>query len=301
MVPLNSKSLLYFKTVCDLGTIRHAATVLKIAPSAISRHITLLEKTLAVELFVRSKNTMNLTPYGQQLFKYVCDQAHKQNILLKDFNNIQTSNLGTITIAMGGGFIQDAIQNVIVPLQKKHKNIKISVIIESLQGISRCLQTGTADIGLTYNVNPSKDFKLVHSVCKPMCVIMSASHKMAGLKFASIKDFINENIAMADKKHSVTTTIMQNAKIQDAQLNIALTVNSLSALIDCVCMGNYVCFLPEFCVQKYISSGDLVAIPLTDTGLSNTYTNILFGKDAYITPLMQKTLDLIVADMEAFK
>ena len=71
MLQFSSNSLLYFKTVCEHGTIRHVATVLRIIDNAISRQISLLEIPLNVQLFIITKNIMHLTPYGKQLLEYI--------------------------------------------------------------------------------------------------------------------------------------------------------------------------------------------------------------------------------------
>ena len=54
-------SLKYFAAVARSGSLRHAAEVFDIAPSAISRQIALLESRLAVTLFERSSRGMTLT------------------------------------------------------------------------------------------------------------------------------------------------------------------------------------------------------------------------------------------------
>ena len=301
MLQFSSKSLLYFKTVCEWGTIRYAATVLKIAHSAISRQISLLEKSLSVQLFVRTKTHMHLTPYGEKLLEYIHELEYRQNLLVRDVNNIKTSDGGKITIAMGAGFSQDAIDNLIGHVHISHPNIKLSILTESLSGIQKIIQKGTADIGLTYKATPSKHIRILHNSIQPMCAILPANHVLAGDLSIKLKDLQNEKVAMCDIEHSVSSAIINSASIQKIDLNIVLHVNSLALLIDCVAQGNHVCFLPAFCVRKYIEQGLLVAIPLTDIGLSNPYTNIIVRNDSFISPVMQSTINIILSKMKGFK
>ena len=51
--------------VAELGSIREAARVLGVSPSAVSRMVKLVEETIDIQIFVRGPNRIVLTSAGE--------------------------------------------------------------------------------------------------------------------------------------------------------------------------------------------------------------------------------------------
>lgn len=64
---MNTERLRYFLSIADEGSISRAAIVLGIAQPALSRQVRLLEDSLGVTLFRRTRQGMQLTEEGEQL------------------------------------------------------------------------------------------------------------------------------------------------------------------------------------------------------------------------------------------
>lgn len=296
----SDKSILYFKAVCDFGGIRQAATALNISPSAISRQITLLEDKLKVELFVRRGNSMVITPYGKQLLNYSKEEEKREQHLIRDMKGIKLAKSGEISIAIGEGFVTDVVKNLLVPMQKQYPNIKVHIHTHPLQGIYKALQDGVADIGLTYNFLMRDEFNLINETIQPLCAIVPANHSKAKIKNATLKDFVDTNIAMPDESHSVCTSIIKTAEMQGIKLTPNLICNSLSPLISCVAEQTHIVFLPEFCVKDYIDSGIAVAVQLQDLILKGSRSNIIAHKNSYLSPAVKVGIKIIKENMSAF-
>jgi DNA-binding transcriptional LysR family regulator len=70
-MPLLSQAARYFEKVAELQSVRQAATILCINPSAISRQILALEEELGLPLFERRPRGLKLTAAGQMLLAQV--------------------------------------------------------------------------------------------------------------------------------------------------------------------------------------------------------------------------------------
>lgn len=62
-----STQIITFLTVCEKGSFNKAATALYISPSAVLQQINALEKRLSVQLIVRTRSGIALTPAGEYL------------------------------------------------------------------------------------------------------------------------------------------------------------------------------------------------------------------------------------------
>src|ERR1700704_6374076 len=74
---IESTAVKYFRAVTECGSIKQAAALLRIAPSAISRQVQGLEDELAVKLFERGARGMNLTDAGHLLYRYAVDNRNQ--------------------------------------------------------------------------------------------------------------------------------------------------------------------------------------------------------------------------------
>lgn len=71
MTEINGKRLSYLYEAVTMGTIRAAADKLNIAPSAISRQISLLEEELACTLIERHRKGVTPTEAGSVLYDFI--------------------------------------------------------------------------------------------------------------------------------------------------------------------------------------------------------------------------------------
>ena len=56
-----------FQTIIEQGSFVKAASILHLTPSAVSHSISSLESEVGFPLFIRNKNGVKLTNYGEQI------------------------------------------------------------------------------------------------------------------------------------------------------------------------------------------------------------------------------------------
>ncbi len=77
MNTIDVDTLRYFITIADCGSLRMAAEVFQITPSALTQHIQKLEKSLGRKCFIKSSNhQFTLTSFGIRYYRY-CEDALK--------------------------------------------------------------------------------------------------------------------------------------------------------------------------------------------------------------------------------
>src|ERR1700749_3426368 len=94
---LVSMRLHYFQTVAQLGSIRAAAQVLNVAPSAISRTVQALETALGLPLFERVRQRLKLTSAGETLVYHARASASELNracAIINDLTGLRRGKIG---------------------------------------------------------------------------------------------------------------------------------------------------------------------------------------------------------------
>src|SRR6185503_14952245 len=96
---LDSKWTLFLK-VAELGSLTHAAAVLDVPQSAISRQIGALERECGSRLFRRTGRGVVLTDFGQQIFPRVKAIVAQADQLSDDIHTSGGQPLGDVRVGL---------------------------------------------------------------------------------------------------------------------------------------------------------------------------------------------------------
>ena len=97
-----STQIITFLTVCEKGSFNKAAAELYISPSAVLQQINTLEKRLSVQLIVRNRSGIELTPAGEYLKNEAKTWVHSADAIVEETRAIaereKTISIGTSLI-----------------------------------------------------------------------------------------------------------------------------------------------------------------------------------------------------------
>lgn len=108
------------------GALKKASVFMGLSLSAVSSHIILLEKLLSLNLMVRNKGGIRLTPDGKRLFYLIKDGIES----LESIPDIYTQNLdegGEIVLNTWTGVASHLIAHQLKDFYDKYNNIKIRI------------------------------------------------------------------------------------------------------------------------------------------------------------------------------
>jgi DNA-binding transcriptional LysR family regulator len=119
-----------FHAAAEAGSFTHAGETLNISQSAVSRHISALERELSVPLFHRHARGLVLTEQGELLFRTAQDVFSKlasTEILLADSRTRPSGELKvTTTLAFGAGWLTPKLNE----FMKLYPDIKLKLLLD---------------------------------------------------------------------------------------------------------------------------------------------------------------------------
>ena len=198
-----------FITVADSGSFSKAAEELFITPSAVIKQINLLEKSLNLQLFVRTYRGLTLTNAGHSLYndaKYIIQYSKDSVVRAK--NAIQESEnlirIGTSIMTPCQYLIElwPKIEKIsadfkfqLVPFENTPENAR-----EILGNLG---QTIDIVLGIFDNVmlNLRKCAALELSR-EPICVALSVNHRLANRRKLTYKDLYGETLMLMNRNWS---------------------------------------------------------------------------------------------------
>lgn len=145
---MNFRQLEIFRAVISGGSASRASELLDISQPAISRSIADLESSLGFQLFNRVRGRLVITPEGQLFAEEVAnaflamDRLKASSLKIRDFGS------GHIRIASLAAMGSTLVPRAIKLFQEEHKDVAVTLHIDSSPNVKELVAKGQFDIGL---------------------------------------------------------------------------------------------------------------------------------------------------------
>ena len=189
------ETLRLFLTILEEGSLRRAAARCRIAQSAITRRIQLLEQDLGGRVLERTSAGVRPTGGGYAL-------AEKAKTLLVDYDSAMAEVRRLVrgeSDRLRIGYIASAVQEYLGPalveLRRRYPKLKIKMLDQTPAEIITALRRGEIDLALTaYGAEAlSGDFYTRKLASVPSLVALPLDHPLASQKQISISQLKNES------------------------------------------------------------------------------------------------------------
>lgn len=294
---MQSVSLLqikYLYQAVTTGSIRAAADKLNIAPSAISRQISQLEKNIGMLVIERNRRGVISTDAGHLMLSYYKEQLGLEDIYNKELSQLRGLTTGHLTLAVGEGFIPELISKVLAQFGKIHPNISISLRVNSTNDVIREIEMCEAHIGLVYHP-PKRDNIRSHIIkSAPIEAIVNIQHSINKYPTSiSLEQLLEHPILFLDKQFGIQQMLELAVFQKQLSIQSRLTTNSFTAIKHFAMAGTGIAALPKFVVAKEITAGLLTAIPIDNDLLKSGKTHVITKVGRTLPPCTQALLTML--------
>ncbi|ABE36838.1 bacterial regulatory helix-turn-helix, lysR family protein [Paraburkholderia xenovorans LB400] len=268
--------LRYFLEVSRHGSVRKAAEHIHITPSAVSRHIAILEGMIGAPLFERRSRGMVLTPEGEILFKYADRIIGNLDIVKCAVGEIRGMKKGILRIfaieAVASSILYPAIRDFIV----KHSGvtIQVDVVGRDNNDVVHALVRDEADLGIMFRLNRNAEIDYLDEFDMPFVALAAPGHPLAARSSISVRDLADTlvgGLPPSSASRSITDDVMRSL---GTQIRYTLTVNSMEMAKEFARTGVGIAILPSVCAQEECKTGALVAVPFIEWGLQTVRATV---------------------------
>ena len=148
----------YFMALCDTKNITKASEALYVSRQALSSSIRKLEEEMGVPLFIRKKEGVFLTEYGEMLQKCLTEQDALWQKLLRRIAERKEDEKQIIRVAMSGVTIPSATYNGLLAFEKGHPNVSIEFVSDDLDKNLHAMKNGEIDLIRSIYTEESPDY-----------------------------------------------------------------------------------------------------------------------------------------------
>jgi DNA-binding transcriptional LysR family regulator len=263
-MPILTTAARCFEKVAEGHSIRAAAQVLGIAPSAVNRHILRLESELGVPLFERLPRGLRLAAPGELLLAHLKRTGDDRARLDDDIQSLSGARIGTVKIATIEACTHDLIPRASVALRAQLPGMRVQVLVGSVDFTINALATGEADIAVSFNAPEVRQVRAVHAVPYRLGAAVPPDHKLAGRGAVTLDDCVPYAVVLPDETLFGRSTIGMALQAGGPRFRIAAICNRYSALVAMVRNGFGIGFLTRLDVGRELHSRELRWVPLRD-------------------------------------
>jgi DNA-binding transcriptional LysR family regulator len=238
-------ALRYFLEAARLGSIRRAAEVLYVAPSAVSRQIALLEQTYGMPLFERHAAGVRLTVAGEVFARQARATVRDFERLHSEIDDLQKLRRGTVRIVS----VEGTIANVVYP--------GITYEIQVTGGIRAiaALAGEECDIAISFEPPSHHDVEEVQSLRDPIVAIMHPTHPLASRAKVTLRELTGHPVALLDNSHATRTLMDKALALEGLKLQSVLTINAVGLATAFARTKQAISFAPSLVVHADVKAG----------------------------------------------
>ena len=261
--PLSIEALLVLDAIESRGSYAAAAEQLNKVPSALSYIVQKLEEQLNVTIFIRQGRRAVLTPAGKHLLIEGRKVLNAINALSEQTQTIANGWEPKIRIACDS--IID-IKPVFTGIQRflaEHENIEIDVQEEVMNGTWEALIEDRVDlvIGAPAPVPSQKGVRAIKMKELDNVLVVNSSHQLSKVKSPIQTSEISKyrSVVVHDSaKNEIPWSV--NIIEGSQRFYVSTVTHKVEAILSGIGLG----YLPKYMAEKYITSGQLTEITLTD-------------------------------------
>lgn len=262
-----SRFTLYFDEVVRSGSIRRASERLNISPSAIDRHILLMEENLGVQLFERLPQGLRLTAAGEVLITHVRRWRRDLKAARSQIDDLRGLRRGEVSIALVEG-CAEFLARALIGFRKEYPGVEHVIHVAGAQSVIDLIGEGRAELGLTFNPPSAPTVRVERTIVYQMGAVVPPGHPLAGRAEVGFAECADHGLIIPDETISLRAVLDSVwARSIGGHVRGSITANSIGLLKALVRMGAGVGMLTPIDVDGELEAGELVYIPLAESNL----------------------------------
>lgn len=185
----------YFLAAAECLNFSKAAQQLYLTQPTLSRQISSMEAELNMQLFIRDRRAVRLTPAGEALAARLGEVVERYHACVQAARDVNLGLRGALEVGiLDGHIVSDFLPAELSRFQEEHPNISVRARRHSFQALADGLRAGTLDLAVTldFDLEGREELAYRRLYDSPDCLVLSADHPKAALARPRLADFKDE-------------------------------------------------------------------------------------------------------------
>ena len=252
------EDLKLYVQVVEQGSISKAASILRIAKSAVSRRISILEERYSSVLIDRTPGKWEITKVGLDLYQRSRALVAEFEEVNEDFTSLHAQISGPLNISIPRDFGLNYLRQKLFEFQGKYPNIKLSIDFDD-----RFVDLETENYDFAVRITAQTDTKYISKRIGAIRRYLCASPEYLSLNGTpqNLEDLQAHSLLhYGNTKRGNWTFQTSDRKEKSIKFSPTISSNSGQFLGEAALNNIGISMLPDFIADKYIDTGQLKTI-----------------------------------------
>jgi LysR family nitrogen assimilation transcriptional regulator len=265
---LELRQVAYFVRVAELGSFTRAAAALDIAQSALSRHVSQLERHLGARLLHRTGRGVVLTDEGLRALGNMKALLADAERLDAELTASSDNLVGTVSLGILSSLTPVLLTPLLRAVHDRFPGVKMCVREGLTNHLEEWLAAGTIDLAILYGSRP------VHAATDQ--VLLSADLYLMGAPGERITQ--RKSVRLAELAHlpMLLPAVPNRHRLlidkvfaeRNIALNVTFELDSIQTMKDLAASGRNFTILPLHAAHREVSGGYLQAARIVDPSIT---------------------------------
>jgi len=267
---MDLRQLRYFIAIAEAGNVREAADRVRVAQSALSRHVRALEDELGVQLLERHARGVSLTGAGERLNRRAID-------LLRQVDEMRAEIIAEGEVPAGGvsvGTSPAASRLLYGRLAERVGQDLPRVVLDLVEGAAHSLleglDAGRLDLAILVNPEPRASLVLDPLVSEQVYLLAAHGDRRVPRERAVVEDLANLPLVLFPRPAGSRMAFEHAASAAGVALTIAHEVQSQDVLREFVMRGLGYGLLPYSSMRGELAAKRISAVAVDGLALTRT-------------------------------
>jgi len=253
---ISLKQLRYYLTAAKHKSIRQAAKELQISQPSLSAQLKLLEETLGMPLFERTRGGITLTPIGRELIPESKAAVDAAQSIIEAANFSTHGPSGTFKLGVSPALGPYSLPWVLPALRHEFTNVKFFVREEVPSSLVEGLISGNYDLIFTPLPVDDPALTIVPLFREPLFLVVNTNHPLAKYDHIDASQLSGLDILTIEEHHQFFKQVESLSQRFHAHLLLDYEGSSLDAIRQMVYMEMGAAFLPALYIRSEIRDRD---------------------------------------------
>jgi LysR family nitrogen assimilation transcriptional regulator len=259
---MDIRQLKTFVEVATNGSYARTAAIVGVAQSALSRHISALERSIGDRLFHRTGRGVVLTELGERMLPRARALVADAEAWTDAARGERAQPHGEVTL----GAVPVASRGLIAAIAGEIRNSLPGIRLRALEGYSgqveEWLASGRVEIGIYNRYRRGRVASAEALARTEVHLITRRSHPMARRREVAVRALADIPLALPVRPNSLTSVLTGLAASQHFEIDIRFEAGSTPLIRDVMLASDLATISPLEVFSREIAAGELSAIPI---------------------------------------
>lgn len=264
---LHSSALSYFMAVAEEGSFRSAARRLRIAPSAVNRHILLLEDELGFKLFERTPAALKLSAAGEIVRRHCAETLRSFERTSEALDALRDIRSGVVRVAASESFAAEFVPMLCSEFSRRYPGVELRVSVASSGRVMEMVEADDFDVGFAFGMDELRHATVAAAVDLPIGAVVGKYHPLAGRPTVTIAECFEHQVVIPEPNLSFRRKLDEVTDLFATRRKSGIETGSPRLMIGIARLNRHVAFLTPLGIGRDLAQGDLVFIPIEEEQL----------------------------------